>query len=174
MCFVQQRFEIRLIEMSTTEDEAKPVDPCGRTGLPLKVSRLRMKLSQKAKQDPKFRFYALYDRIYRMDVLQSAWCCVRKTRTAPGVDGATFVDIEESEGGVESFLEQLQDDLRSKRYKPLAVRRVEIPKPDGRTRPLGIPTIRDRVVQMAVLLILEPIFEAFTQEKSLLTRILSG
>ncbi len=151
---------------STTEDETKPIDPCGRKGMPPKVSRLRMKLSQKAKQEPKFRFYALYDRIYRLDVLQAAWRCVRKTKTAPGVDGVTFTDIEESEAGVGDFLKQLQDDLRSKSYKPDAVRRVHIPKPDGRTRPLGIPTIRDRVVQMATLLILEPIFEADFRDSS--------
>lgn len=153
--------------MSTTEEEPQPViDPCGRTGLPLKVSRLRMKLSQKAKQQPKFRFYALYDRIYRLDVLQAAWGLVRKPNTAPGVDGVTFVDIEESEAGVAVYLEQLQEELRSKSYQPAAVRRVNIPKPDGRTRPLGIPTVRDRVVQMATLLILEPIFEADFRDSS--------
>lgn len=147
--------------MSTTEEEPEPiVDPCGRTGLALKVSRLRMKLSQKAKLEPKFRFYALYDRVYRFDVLQAAWSLVRKPKTSPGVDGVTFVDIENSEQGVHGFLEELQESLRSKSYRPCAVRRVHIPKPDGRTRPLGIPTIADRVVQMAVMLILEPIFEA--------------
>ena len=147
--------------MSTTEEEPEPIaDPCGRTGLPLKVSRLRMKLSQKAKLEPKFRFYALYDRVYRFDVLQAAWSLVRKPKTSPGVDGVTFVDIENSEQGVAGFLEELQESLRSKSCRPSAVRRVHIPKPDGRTRPLGIPTIRDRVVQMAVMLILEPIFEA--------------
>lgn len=144
---------------STTEDEQYE-DPCGRTGLPPKVSRLRAKLSDKAKREPKFRFYALYDRIYRMDVLQSVYALVRKAKTAPGVDGQTFVDIERSEGGVTQFLSELHDDLRTKRYQPDAVRRVQIPKPDGRMRPLGIPTVRDRVVQMATLLIVEPIFEA--------------
>ena len=122
---------------STTEEEADPVDPCGRTDLPPKVSRLRMKLSQKAKQEPKFRFYALYDRIYRMDVLQSAWRRVRKTKTSPGVDGVTSADIEESEEGARGFLDRLQEDLRGKDYMPDAVRRVQIPKPDGRTRPLA-------------------------------------
>lgn len=144
---------------STTEDEV-PEDPCGRNGLPPKVSRLRAKLSEKAKREPKFRFYALYDRVYRLDVLQSAYALVRKTKTAPGVDGQTFVDVERSDGGVAKFLAELHDALRQKRYKPDAVRRVQIPKPDGRMRPLGIPTIRDRVVQMATLLIVEPIFEA--------------
>ena len=147
--------------MSTTEEEPDPiVDPCGRQGLPLKVSRLRMKLSQKAKLEPKFRFYALYDRVFRFDVLQAAWSLVRKSKTTPGVDGITFADIESSEAGVHGWLEELQASLHSRSYRPCAVRRVLIPKPDGRMRPLGIPTIRDRVVQMAVLLILEPIFEA--------------
>lgn len=155
------------LAMPTTEDEPEEYpDPLGRTSLPLKVSRLRWKLSQKAKQEPKFRFYVLYDRIYRLDVLQAAWSLVRKPNSAPGVDGVTFGDIEESEPGVGGFLEQLSEELRSKRYKPDAVRRVHIPKPDGRLRPLGIPTVRDRVVQMAVLLILEPIFEADFRDSS--------
>ena len=152
--------------LPTTEQEPRPFDPTGRKGLPRKVSRLRSKLSQKAKQEPKYRFYSLYDRIYRFDVLQAAWREVRKPKTAAGVDGVTLADIESSEGGVRVFLEQLQKDLRSKRYKPDAVRRVYIPKPDGRRRPLGIPTIRDRVAQMAVLLILEAIFEADFRDSS--------
>lgn len=145
--------------MSTTENEFQP-DPLGRTGLPLTVSRLRWKLMEKAKQEPGFRFYALYDRIYRMDVLEAAYRLVRKTKTAPGIDGLTFTDLEKTEDGVKLFLQELHDDLRLKRYQPNAVRRVLIPKPEGRMRPLGIPTIRDRVVQMATLLIVEPIFEA--------------
>ena len=116
--------------MSTTEDGANQtdpeviIDPCGRTDLPPKVSRLRMKLNQKAKQQPKFRFYVLYDRIYRHDVLAAAWRRVRKPKTSPGVDGVAFEDIENSPGGVAGFLQLLHDSLRSKSYKPEAVRRV--------------------------------------------------
>jgi len=141
-------FESRLT-MSTTEDgptenAAADQDPCGRHELPVKLSRLRRKLNQKAKQEPKFRFYAVYDRIYRIDVLQAAYAQVRQNKGAPGVDGVSFADIESAPGGVFQFLEDLQAELRSKRYQPQAVRRVFIPKPDGRLRPLGIPTIRDR------------------------------
>lgn len=159
--------ETRLTAMSTTEDGVSPPeDPLGRRGLPPKVSLLRSKLSQKAKQQPRFRFYALYDRIYRPDVLRAAYQCVRKEKTAPGVDGVTFAALERSPGGVDAFLDELHQSLRSKTYKPAAVRRVEIPKPDGRMRPLGIPTIRDRVVQMATLLVVEPIFEADFRDSS--------
>src|ERR1700719_2015621 len=125
---------------------------------PKKIRILQRKLYRKAKAEPAFRFYLLYDKIYREDLFRHAYALARANAGAPGTDGMTFAAIEAS--GLESWLAGLREELISKRYRPDPVRRVMIPKPDGGERPLGIPTIRDRVVQTAAKLVLEPIFEA--------------
>jgi len=124
---------------------------------PHTVWKLQMALNVKAKAAPTFRFYVLYDKLYRQDVLAHAYQRCKANKGAPGVDGRTFADIEAY--GVEAWLEALAKELKDKTYQPNPVKRVWIPKPDGKQRPLGVPTIRDRVVQMAAVLILEPIFE---------------
>ncbi len=136
---------------------APPIYPLGSPS-PEKVRRLQNRLWAAAKQSSDRRFHALYDRIYRSDVLWEAWSRVRANRGAAGVDALTLEAVEDY--GVELLLAQLQSDLRAGIYHPSPVRRVEIPKPDGRLRPLGIPTIRDRVAQQAAKLVLEPLFEA--------------
>jgi RNA-directed DNA polymerase len=123
-----------------------------------KVRQLQRRLWSAAKRQPGRRFHALYDRIYRRDVLWEAWRRVRRNRGAAGIDAMTLAAVEQA--GVEAFLDDLGARLRAGRYRPAAVRRRYIPKGDGRQRPLGIPTVRDRVAQMAATLVLEPIFEA--------------
>src|SRR5579872_5788549 len=125
---------------------------------PEKVRTLQRKLYLKAKAEPAFRFYLLYDKIYREDVLEHAYALARANGGAPGVDGVTFAKIEAA--GLEEWLAGIRKELVEKTYRPAPVRRVMIPKPGGGERPLGIPTIRDRVVQTATKLVLEPIFEA--------------
>jgi RNA-directed DNA polymerase len=126
---------------------------------PEAIRTLQRKLYTKAKLDPAYRFYALYDKVWRADILMIAYRLVRANKGSPGVDGTNFEDIEQKIG-IEKFLSELAQDLKNKTYHPSPVRRVMIPKADGSQRPLGIPTIRDRVAQMAVKLIIEPIFEA--------------
>src|SRR5271169_4757708 len=125
---------------------------------PDKIRSLQRKLYCKAKAEPAFRFYVLYDKICREDILLHAYERARDNAGAPGVDGVTFKEIEAS--GLEAWLAGLREELVSKTYRPDPVRAVSIQKPDGGERPLGIPTIRDRVVQTAAKLVLEPIFEA--------------
>jgi len=124
---------------------------------PISIRTLQRKLYRKAKQEPDFRFYLLYDKIYREDILHHAYELARANKGAPGVDGQTFAAIESQ--GLLEWLEGIRKDLRNKTYKPQPMRRVLIPKPGGGERPLGIPTIRDRTAQTAAKLVLEPIFE---------------
>lgn len=126
---------------------------------PEEIRTLQRKLYTKAKQEPAYRFYALYDKVWRADTLMFAYRLVRANKGSPGVDGMDFEDIEQKTG-IETFLSELAQDLKGRTYHPSAVRRVMIPKADGTERPLGIPTIRDRVAQMALKLVIEPIFEA--------------
>jgi RNA-directed DNA polymerase len=128
--------------------------------LPPPLQALRQKLSQKAKQQKRFRFYSLYAHVCRADTLQAAWEAVRRNDGAPGVDGVSIGQIAATLESEAVFLDELQRSLKERTYRTQAVRRVYILKPNGKLRPLGIPTVRDRVVQAAVLLILEPIFEA--------------
>src|SRR5437667_7282419 len=131
---------------------------------PEKIRTLQRKLYCKAKAEPAFRFYVLYDKICREDILHHAYALARANAGAPGVDGVTFAKIEAS--GSEDWLAGLREELVAKTYRPQPVRRVMIPKPGGGERPLGIPTIRDRVVQTAAKLVLEPIFEADLEPES--------
>jgi len=125
---------------------------------PASVQKLQTALHAKAKESPDFRFYALHDKVYREDVLTFAYACCKANGGAAGADDQTFEDIESY--GMKRWLDELTQELKSRTYQPKPVRRVYIPKPDGKQRPLGIPAIRDRVVQTAAVLVLEPIFVA--------------
>jgi len=125
---------------------------------PSKIRELQIKLYRKAKDEPGYRFYMLYDKIWREDILAHAYELARANKGAPGVDGQSFEEIESQ--GVTEWLTGIREELRNKTYQPQPVRRVKIPKPGGGERPLGIPSIKDRVVQTAAKLVMEPIFEA--------------
>ncbi|NRA64503.1 MAG: hypothetical protein HRU19_08480 [Pseudobacteriovorax sp.] len=125
---------------------------------PTKIQMLQNALHEKAKSQPDFRFYSLWDKVYRMDFLQASWKRVKANKGSSGVDGQTIEQIENL--GVERWLGEISEELRSKTYSPLPLRRVWIPKPNGDRRPLSIPTVKDRLVQMAVTILLAPIFEA--------------
>ena len=143
-----------------TTGKAESALPLREAQLPPKLRELRQKLSQKAKQQKRYRFYSLFGLLCRAEVLQAAWEAVQRNGGSPGVDGLTIAQIAATPESQARFLVELQQSLVERTYRAQAVRRVYIPKANGKVRPLGIPTVRDRVVQAAVLLILEPIFEA--------------
>ena len=144
---------------SKTEDVFIPEQ-----GIPYKLSLLRWNLNRKAKREPNFRFYSLYDKIWRWDTLETAWKQVKANKGSAGIDGVSIKDIERN--GIEEFLKELQESLSNKTYRPQMVKRVYIPKSDGGKRPLGIPTVLDRVAQMIAKLVLEPVLEPMFHEDS--------
>ncbi len=158
---LEQASEGRLVSKKpVTEEEMREI--AARQRLPAfpHLALVRERLSVKAKNEPKFRFYCLYGLVVETETLKCAWQKVRANGGAAGVDGVTIEDIERSEGGVDGFIAEIQRELHEKAYRASPVRRTYIEKANGKLRPLGIPTVKDRVVQNAVLLIVEPIFEA--------------
>ncbi len=129
-----------------------------------RVFSLQCKLYQKAKQEKRYKFYVLYDKLFQKHMLREAWAAVKANQGSPGIDGVSISDVEQQ--GVTDYLSALGEELRTKRYRPQAVKRVMIPKANGGERPLGIPTVKDRIVQTACKLLLEPIFEADFEESS--------
>src|SRR5499425_473014 len=148
--------EGRGLSWKETQEATKTEGLVSNLTTPASVQKLQTALHDKATGSPSFRFYALYDKVYRKDVLTFAYAC-----GAAGVDNQTFEDIETY--GIERWLDELAQELKSRTYQPLPVRRVYIPKPDGKQRPLGVPAIRDRAAEMAAVLVLEPIFESDLQ-----------
>ena len=155
----QKNLELIEVKASKTEQAVEELT-IREAMLPPSLRELRQKLGQKAKQQKRFRFYSLYALVCRRDVLQAACNAVRRNQGAPGVDGVSIEQISATPEREAAFLDEIEGSLKEKSYRAQAVRRVYIQKANGKWRPLGIPTVRDRVVQAAVLLILEPIFEA--------------
>jgi RNA-directed DNA polymerase len=155
----QKGLELIGMKVPTTEEAVREL-PLREAILPPSLQALRQKLGQKAKQQKRYRFYSLYAHVLREDVLPAAWQAVRRNRGAAGVDGVSIESIEATPEREAAFVAGIRQSLQERTYRAQAVRRVYIPKANGKLRPLGIPTVRDRVVQAAVLLILEPIFEA--------------
>src|ERR1700740_277381 len=150
--------EQRSLSGKETQEATKAEGLVSNLTTPVSVQKLQTALQDKAKESPSFRFYALYDKVYRKDVLAFAYACCKANGGAAGVDNQTFEDIETY--GAERWLDELAQELKSLTYQPLPERRVYIQKPDGKQRPLGVPAIRDRVAETAAVLVLEPIFEA--------------